>query len=165
MKQTSRPGFTLLELLLAIALIALIGTALIAGSVSLLRDKPTSPDEVFWKVVSEARKAALTEEVEVRVSFDDEHKAFVIDDGTDPKSVPIPNPAPDLAVDFVPANSTQVALIGGTLTALDKMPSVSFYPDGTCIPFSVQIRSRGGAHLTEVDPWTCAQMLKPQPSS
>lgn len=163
MKSTLRPAFTLLELLLAIALIALLASALIAGSVSLLRDKPTTPEEVFWKVVSQARKQALEEGVEVRVSFDDEHKIFTLDDGASPQTVAIPAASPDAGVDFVPADTTEVALVGGTLVSQVKMPYVSFYADGTCTPFQVQIRERGGAHVTPIDPWTCAEMLKAPP--
>jgi general secretion pathway protein H len=165
-KSPARPGFTLLEILLAIALIGLISGALVAGSVSLLRNKPTTPDEIFWQTVHQARKAALEGGNEVRVSWDDEHKAFVVDDGSgSPQTEPVPNADHDLGVDFIPADSTDMALIGGNLTSMQHMPFVSFYADGTCSPFQVQVRDKGSAHVTPVDPWTCAQMLKSAPAA
>ncbi|HVW21797.1 MAG TPA: prepilin-type N-terminal cleavage/methylation domain-containing protein [Opitutaceae bacterium] len=166
MKRSARAAFTLLEILLAIALIGVISAALVAGSVSLLRSKPTTPDEIFWQTVHQARKAALEGGNEVRLSWDNEHKAFAVDEGTGaPRSVPIPDADRDLEVDFVPADSSDMALIGGNLASLQHLPFVSFYPDGTCSPFQVQVRDKGSAHLTAVDPWTCAQMLKAPPAT
>jgi hypothetical protein len=39
------------------------------------------------------------------------------------------------------------------------MPSVTFYDDGTCTPFRVQLRTNAGAHMLTIDPWTCAPVL------
>jgi general secretion pathway protein H len=165
-KIPARPAFTLLEILLSLALIGLIAGALVAGSVSLLRDKPTTPDEVFWQTVLQARKAALEGGNEVRISWDDEHKALVVDDGSgNPQSVPIPAADHDLAIDFVPADAADNALVGGVAVANQRLPFASFYPDGTCSSFQFQIRDKGAAHMTQVDPWTCAPVLKPPPSS
>src|SRR5690242_7037360 len=80
-------GFTLLEILLAIAIIALVGTVLIGGSTRLLSDKPVTPHEIFWKAVQEARKTALKSEHEVRLRFDSDRKQFVILDGLAPATL------------------------------------------------------------------------------
>jgi general secretion pathway protein H len=165
-KSKPHAAFTLLEILLAIALVALIATALIAGSVSLLKGRTLSPDEVFWQAVGQARKTALQGGGEVKVSFDEDQKAFVVDNGVAPKTVPVPGAPKDLGVDFIAAqtNGADLVLIGGTLVDSQPMPFVSFYPDGTCSPFRVQIRTTGGAHVLAVDPWTCAAMLKAPPA-
>jgi prepilin-type N-terminal cleavage/methylation domain-containing protein len=166
-KRNSQSAFTLLEILLAIALVALLATALIAGSVSLLSEKSVSADDVFWQAASQARKAALESDAEVSLSFNDDQKAFIIDDGVTPRPVPIAGATKDLGVDFIAAqsNGADTMLIAGTLVDSQPMPSVTFYGDGTCSPFRVQIRKTGGAHILEVDPWTCAQMLKPLPAT
>jgi prepilin-type N-terminal cleavage/methylation domain-containing protein len=52
-------GFTLLEILLALAVIGLLSAVLIGGSARLLATKPLTPDDVFWKAVAQARKDAL----------------------------------------------------------------------------------------------------------
>jgi general secretion pathway protein H len=166
-KRNSQSAFTLLEILLAIALIALISTALIAGSVSLLKDKPSSPDEVFWKAASQARRTALKEGTEVMLSFDDEKKAFVVDDGGGQSTLPVPAATKDFGVDFIAAQSNggDMMLVGGSLVDSQPMSSVTFYGDGTCSPFRVQIRATGGAHILDIDPWTCAPMLKALPAA
>ena len=90
MKRNSQAGFTLLEILLAIALVALIATALIAGSASLLNAKSVSADDIFWQAVGQARKTALQGAGDVKLSFDDDQKAFIVDNGTTPQPVPVP---------------------------------------------------------------------------
>jgi len=171
-KSGARSAFTLLELLLAIGLIALLSAALIAGSVTLLNDKPVFPQEVFWQASHAARKTALLNAAvagghDVRLSYDDKQKAFIADDGVAPQTFPIAKPPPDLVVQFLPAES------GGPAAALavptddsSSLPYVTFFGDGTCSPFTVQLRSKAGAaQRIDVDPWTCAQMLKAPPAS
>ena len=167
MKRNSQSAFTLLEILLAIALIALIASALVAGSVSLLKDKPSSPDEVFWQATAQARRTALKEGTDVVLSFDNDKKVFVVDDGTTQNTLPVTSVSKDIGVDFIAAQSNggDMVLIGGTMVDSQPMPFVTFYGDGTCSPFRVQIRAIGGAHILSVDPWTCAPMLKPLPAT
>ena len=53
-------GFTLLEILLALAIIALLASVLIGGSAALLNDRTATPTEVFWKTVQACRKTPPT---------------------------------------------------------------------------------------------------------
>src|SRR4051812_5088015 len=71
--KTSRgsSGFTLLEILLVLALIALLASLLIGGSSALLSPKTLSTDELFWKVVQDARKLALETSHEIHLRFDE----------------------------------------------------------------------------------------------
>jgi len=155
-----RGGFTLIEILLALALIALLGTIFVSGTSSLLADRATSPDEQFWKACAQARKQALEEQHNVLLSFDPRARAFVISGGAQPKTLPIPGPD-DLAIDFHPAqsDSSSSILIGGTLVETQPLAAATFYDDGTCTPFRVQIRTGAGAHMLSIDPWTCAPVL------
>jgi general secretion pathway protein H len=156
-----RGGFTLIEILLVVALIALLATIFIGGSSALLSDKAPSPDAQFWKACSEARAQALDEGKSVFLSFDPKAKAFVLDDGASKKELPFSD-SDDTQVDFHPPQSdtSSSILVGGTLVETDTLASVTFYDDGTCTPFRAQIYSRaGGAHLLSIDPWTCAQVL------
>ena len=137
-------AFTLLEILLALALIALLATVFIGGSSALIADKPLSPDDVFWKVAQQARKTALS-----------------VDDTVTPQSVPLNGP-PDLAVDFLSTQKdASLSLVGGVAIQTATLPFVTFYTDGTCSPFKVQFRSKAGAHVLAIDPWTCAPVLVP----
>ncbi len=155
----ARRAFTLLEILLAIALIGLLAAVLVTGSVNLLSEKPATPEDVFWKAVRQSRATALTAEREVRLSFDDKQQAFVLDDGSGPSALAVP-PAPGLTVEFLAAQAGgSSVLIGGDLVDTQTVPAVTFYPDGTCSPFRVQFRTGGAPHVLSIDPWTCAPVL------
>ncbi len=152
-------AFTLLEILLAIALMGLLAAVLVTGSVNLLSDKPATPEAVFWQAVQQSRTAALTAEREVRLSFDPKQQAFVLDDGASPLALPVPA-LRDLTVDFLSAQPGQSSvLIGGELVDTKTVPAVTFYPDGTVSPFRAQFRAGGAAKVLSIDPWTCAQVL------
>ena len=159
-------GFTLLELLLALAIIALIGTVLIGGSAQLLADRPVTADDVFWKAVQQARKTALKSGNEIRLTFTDDRdkgRAFVVTDGEAAREFPLTMPsATDLAVTFLVAQKGGSAvLIGGTLVETQRIPFVAFYADGTCTAFRAQFQRNTGVHTVAIDPWTCAPVLLP----
>jgi prepilin-type N-terminal cleavage/methylation domain-containing protein len=152
-------GFTLLEILLAIALMALLAGVLVTGGANLLSEKPATPEAVFWKAVQQSRTAALTVEREVRLSFDAKTMAFVFDDGAAAQSLPVPL-VRELTVDFLSSQPGQSSiLVGGELVDTQTLPAVTFYPDGTCTAFRLQIRAGGAAHVLNIDPWTCAPVL------
>lgn len=152
-------GFTLLEILLALALMGMLAAVLVTGSANLLTDKPATPEAVFWKAVQQSRTAALTAEREVRLSYDPKTQAFVLDDGATAQSLAVP-PTRQLTVDFLSTSAEQSSvLIGGELVNTQTIPAVTFYPDGTCSPFRVQFRTGGAANVLNIDPWTCAQVL------
>ena len=156
---TNRRAFTLLEILLAIALMGLIAAVLVTGGANLLSDKPATPEAVFWAAVQQSRKTALTAEHEVRLAYDAKTQAFLVDDGATKQPLPVP-PTKDLTVDFLAAQAGQSSvLIGGELVDTKTIPAVSFYPDGTCSPFRVQFRAGGAAKVLSIDPWTCAPVL------
>ena len=165
-QRTGAAAFTILELLLALAIIALLGTVLIGGSAQLLNDKPISADEVFWKAVQEARKSALQSGGEVRLTFVDDMdkgKAFVVDGGAGLRLVPVPAVSADtLEVSFLSTQKNgNAVLIAGVAIETQTIPAAIFYGDGTCTPFRLQVSRRGGAHIVAIDPWTCAPILTP----
>ena len=160
--RTTRPasGFTLLEILLAVALIALLIAAVVSTAVHLTDTKPRSNDQVFWEAVRLARQAALRSQNDVTLSFDDKNKQFVMNGANLQQSFPLATSANDQAVEFLHADSGNSAiLIGGQLVETQTIPAVTFYGDGTCVPFRVQFRANGAAHVIAIDPWTCAPVL------
>src|ERR1700744_5005440 len=111
-------GFTLLEILLALAVIGMISAVLIGGSARLLASKPMTPDDVFWKAVAQARKDALERGHQTQLAFDTKTKAFQITDATGAaESVAFVNPPPELVAEFLPGGdaSSSAALVGGSL--------------------------------------------------
>jgi general secretion pathway protein H len=162
-----RGGFTLIEILLVLALIALLSTIFISGTNSLLADKAPSADEQFWRACASARKEALEEQKSVLLSYDPRSRAFVLNDGAQLRALPVTG-SEDLMIDFHPAqtDASSSILVGGTLVETTPLGAATFYDDGTCTPFRVQIRQAAGAHTLEIDPWTCAPILaKPDANS
>jgi len=171
-------GFTLLEVLLSIAIIALLAGVLVGGAAHLISDQPITPNEVFWKSVQEARKAALKTGHDIRLKFDREKKEFYLVDGFAPattddrgireevriKVFQIPAAtAGDLTVDFLGASTKggNTILVGGVLIEAKTIPHVTFYSDGTCQAFRAQFTRGGASSILAIDPWTCAPVLLP----
>ncbi|HEY4990369.1 MAG TPA: prepilin-type N-terminal cleavage/methylation domain-containing protein [Opitutaceae bacterium] len=153
-------GFTLVEILLAIALIGLLSWIFVGESTALLADKGSTPDEQFWKACGAARKEALEDQHAVLLSYDAKARGFVISDGDKSQTIPVSGPD-DLLIDFHPvlSDSSSTVLIGGTLVETEPLAAATFYSDGTCTAFRAQVRANGAAHVLAIDPWTCAPIL------
>jgi general secretion pathway protein H len=65
----ARAAFTLLEILLAVALIGMITGVFIVGAVSIADTRPPSAGDVFWQAVNGCRKQALMTGREVTLRF------------------------------------------------------------------------------------------------
>lgn len=160
-----RRGFTLLEILLVLAIAGLIASVLVGGAASLLNDKPVSAEEVFWKAVQEARKTALKSEHEVTLRFSGEEKGvkkFIVSEGQSAKEFPVLTKNTDLDVTFlVPQPGGTIVVIRGAVIETAKVPAVVFYPDGTCTAFRAQFYRAGTPNIIGIDPWTCAPVLTP----
>jgi prepilin-type N-terminal cleavage/methylation domain-containing protein len=158
-----RGGFTLIEILLAIALVALLSWIFVGASAALLGERGQSLDEQFWAACAAARREALEEHRSVLLTVDTKDpkaRAYVLNDGDQKVVLPIAGPV-DLVVDFHPvqSDSSSSSLIGGTLVETQPLAAATFYNDGTCTPFRAQVRANGSAHLLSVDPWTCAPVI------
>jgi prepilin-type N-terminal cleavage/methylation domain-containing protein len=153
-------GFTLLEILVTLALIALLTSVLIVGSTRVLNGQPASPEDVLLKAVSETRKFAVESNSDVRLSFDPKGRAFAASNDETSRSYPLKTPG-DVGFDFLSTQKGGSAiLVGGVLVETQPLSYVTFYPDGTCSPFRVQVRTEGAANVIGIDPWTCAPMLQ-----
>ncbi len=158
-RRHQRRAFTLLEILLAVALIGLLSAAMVSIGAHLADSRPKSPVEIFWEAARSARRAALKGETETRLSYDAKEKRFVVDGGGASQNFPVAGDR-ELTIDLLHAQSSGGSLlIGGELVDTKTLPFVSFYPDGTCMPFRVQFRTNGPAQIIAIDPWTCAPVL------
>jgi general secretion pathway protein H len=163
-----RSAFTLIEILLVLALIGFLASVLVMGSVRLMSGQAPTPEEVFWKAVAGARRMALVSGKDVQLQFftekekdrDKEPERALVATGPG-RSERFPFVAANnLTVDFLsPQKGKSAMLIRGQLIQTQTMPSVTFYGDGTCSPFTVQFRTDGPARTLSIDPWTCARVL------
>jgi len=151
-----------LEVLMVIALIAMLTGVLVTGSARLASGRVVTPEDVFWKAVMETRKAALLSGREIRLSFSDKDKEHaVVAKSADGAEQRFPFEwAGDLKLEFLSTQkSSSSILLGGQLVETQTIPFVTFYGDGTCSPFRLQIRAGGEPRIIAIDPWTCSLVL------
>ncbi len=151
-------GFTLVEVLLVLALLALGGMILIPAAGGILGGRrAASPEDTLTSVLQQARRDAVLTGREISLRFDGEAQQFVWEGA----NVRLGGTGPQVKLDFLRANSGSAVLIGGRLVETTTVPAVRFYPDGTCDPVRVQLRAGdGAARVIVIDPWTCAPGLE-----
>ena len=148
-----RAAFTLIELLLSLALLALVATLFISGATNFLRLREHRPDEDFWHAVTAARQQALDAEQVVTLQFDpDTHQlAWSWPGGHDSAALP------GVTLRFLAATKGATKLLGGIVTETDAVPAVHFYPDGTCDAFRAELTGPDGQDYWVAPRWSlCA---------
>jgi prepilin-type N-terminal cleavage/methylation domain-containing protein len=154
-------GFTLLEILLVLALVGLIGAMLVGGMVRLFSDDHPSADEVFWQACRSAQKLASLSEREVSLRFDQPGKKLAWTNGQENGEAVFDLAGGEVSVQFLQTQQgAALILIAGQVVETQEVPRVLFYPDGTCSAFRVQLRVGNGARQIMIDPWTCAPVLE-----
>src|SRR3569623_597731 len=112
-----RDGFTLLEILLSLTIIALLAGVLVSGAFRLTETKALAPEEIFWKAVRETRQKALLSGAEVQLAITGKNKtlALVVHGVLGDENYPF-NATGDLQVDFLTTQkSASAILIAGQL--------------------------------------------------
>lgn len=159
--RSSRRAFTLLEILVVLALVGLLTGVLVVGANRMLSRGPATPEQIFWETVDATRRYALQKDVNVRLSFDEKARSLVpaAADGAKLPTTPLPE---GIKVEFLSASTGgNSILLGGERVETSTVPAVTFYSDGTCSPFRVQLRGATGVlQVLEIDPWTCAPVLR-----
>lgn len=169
--RTLRPGvksgssvsqaFTLLEILLTLALLALLGTVLVSGANAIFRAAShPAAEEIFWRTVSTVRQLALTGGRTVSLRFDEKTSSLAWTDGATAGTQPLANEG-TAALQFLQPRQGSAVLLGGQVVETSQVPCVKFYPDGSCDSFRVQIKlNEAPPFVLAIDPWTCAPMLE-----
>ena len=163
-----RPGFTLVELLLVIALIGMFTAIFVVNFDVLLRESESEAVEsAFWLAAREARTRALVGRKPQALSFEPEARVFLVeeDGGSGAERFPISqeNWKADLELEVALQKRippSQFSLVGGQLVELREIPNVRFFPDGTCTPFVLSLKVGSAERSIEIDPWTGAELLK-----
>ena len=154
-------AFTLLEIILVLALIALIGSVLAVGVSGVFNNDHPAPDDVFWQACRSAQKLASLSERDTTLRFDAKEKKLVWSNGQETDSAAFDASRGDVSVQFVQAAAGgSLILIAGHVVETQEVPRVLFYPDGTCMAFRVQFRAGATSWQIGIDPWTCAPVLE-----
>jgi len=163
-----RAGFTMVEILLVIALIGVLASVFVINFDVLIRqNEADSLEQAFWRASSEARNRALFERRSRDLRYDPESTAFLLEGGHEMVRFPVNTS------DWTEGIKTEVlfnqrlsddsySLVGGKLITDRKVEFVRFYPDGTCMPFILSIRTGDTVRTIEIDPWSGAELLPPE---
>jgi len=149
----SRPGrdpagFTLLEILVVLALFGLISALLIGGSGALLRAVGREDAEnTALGAIAAARHGAVLAGQTLQLRFDE--KTRVLDWGAGHADL-----AGGDGVRLLPPAKLSAVLIGGRVQE-EALAGVRFYADGTCDPFRLEIVREKNSRILAIDPWTC----------
>lgn len=163
-----RRGFTVLEVLLVVALFAATATLFLVSFDSLARTTPEETIEaVFWSTLREAREHALRTRQPVQVFFDDEQFAFVLAGAQPFRTVRVPArewpSGMEVRVRFLEeVAQNEYILVRGELVTRREVPRAMVFPDGTCRAVEVEISVGRATRRIAVDPWTCAELLVPE---
>lgn len=152
-------AFTLLEVLVTLALIGLLAALVAGASATLLRDKAATGEDILRNAVLRARRHAIEGWMEVQLSYSAKEKTFVELSRNGEKKFQTESRG-ELLIDFLPVQQDYSMYLGGVVAEGGALPHITFYPDGGCSPFRAQIRTGGGARVLSFDPWTCAPMLE-----
>lgn len=151
-----RRGFTLIELIIVIALMAIAGTLVVANADALLRGLGSeAPEHTLQRAVQEARFLAASERDTTRLRYDEENGRLEIfsEDGASLAAFPV---APDqgqiptiLFEQILPAEGLQASR-----EETAPLPSVVFRPDRSSTPFRVVIGSGNNRFSQRYDPFS-----------
>ena len=150
-RHASRPpagGFTLLEIVVVLALFGLITALLIGGSGALLRAVGREDVEsTALNAIASARHEAVLAGRTLELRLDE--KTRLLDWGAGRATL-----AGEDVVRLLPPVKTSAVLIGGRLEEA-AITTVRFHPDGTCDPFRLEIVHGQTGRILAIDPWTC----------
>ena len=160
-----RWGFSLVEILLVVALIGVMASVFVINFDTLIRqNEADSLEQAFWQASSEARNLALFERRPQDLRYDPENKAYTVGAGAKVKRYEVDTSSwkKDLETEVLfkqRLSDDSYRLVAGQLVTQREIPLVRFYPDGTCMPFVLEIKAGDDLRSIEIDPWSGAELL------
>ena len=143
-------AFTLVEVLVVVALLAVAATAFLGGASNLFRAREPRADDTFWQAVNAARQLALESNQKVFLHYNEEKNQLEWKSDSAPaKTLPFPGKQ----LQLLPVVAQNLILVGGQAAETDAMKSVTFYPDGCCDAFRAQLVDNNDQRWTlSIDP-------------
>lgn len=146
-------GFTLVEMMLVLALLALIATVTLTGARAISQATGEADAEsAVQTAIGSVRRAAVTSDRIITLHAAE--NALTWEGGEQAL------PQGDTQVLLLPPLRDAAVLIGGQLTE-EPIAQVRFYPDGTCDAFRVQFKRKETSKFVSIDPWTGASLQSP----
>lgn len=151
---------------MVLALMGLLTSVLVVGANRMLASPPVTAEGAFWQMVAAVRRYSLQHEINVQMSFDEMSTSLMAtaEDGTILPAVVAPTGS---KLTFLPGLSAPTGSSGlGGIALLDTpLTTITFYSDGTCSLFRLQVESGGfgtvAPQIVQIDPWTCAPLFLP----
>lgn len=147
-------GFTLIEIIVVLALIGMTGALVIGGSDTLIKSvsRDNAENLGLGAIASARQSAVLTGRI---VELRNDEKARALDWGAGRATLVGENDE----LRLLPPKLVSSAIVGGRVRE-EPLARVRFYPDGTCDPFRLEIISGGNkaSRLVVIDPWTCTAL-------
>ena len=155
----------MVEILLVIALIGILASIFVINFDTLIRQNESdSLEQAFWTASSEARNLAMFERRVQDLRYDPESTTYLVGAGAEVKrfAVDTSNWSDEVEPEVFFKQSLSddsYRLIGGKLITLREIKLVRYFPDGTCMPFIMEIHVGDDLRSIEVDPWSGAELL------
>jgi len=152
---TCRQAFTLVEVLLVLAIMALFATLFIPGVNAIIREiDARGPEQIVSEAMLAARGAALETGRTVVLRYDAGERRFLAEGMGAFRTPQLPA---GLKLELLPPETGAMVLLGGRLVETGESRRVRFFPDGTCDPFRLQLQQdTAPPRFLLADPWTCA---------
>ena len=160
-----RRGFTLIEVLMSLAIFAL-AAVLVGGSAQLLKGTARSdPEDALMALLQTLRRKAVergqTLELFPVESADEDDPDFTwtfenAPDDAQPHEEKLPK-AEGVAVKILAPETIGAILLGGVASE-EPLARMRFYPDGTCDRVRLDIRRDDDRRIVPIDPLTCAPL-------
>ena len=157
MPRANRSAYTLLEIIVVLALVALLGSIFLVSAVSVFRgQEEQTVESILQNAIMEARFQAVSGSAETRLRYDRETGFLNLEGGSGPSTFG-PLKEDDRPLDFrflTKRGSRELILIRGQVVDTRDAPFVRFFPDGASQPFLVEWVVQGRTHRQEFDLWT-----------
>jgi prepilin-type N-terminal cleavage/methylation domain-containing protein len=148
-------GFTLLEILLVLTLIALLGSVLIGGAVSLLNaNNEQDPESALLSLLQKVRAEAVEANTTITLQQLPDNGGYLWG-AAEMETLPTREGGPRARL--LRPEFSGASLIAGQLEER-LLDSMRFYPDGSCDAARVEVRRGDVRRVFSIDPWTAAPL-------